>query len=313
MRKSSKIYIAGHTGLVGSSIVRKLQDERHKNLIFFPKEELDLSIKDQVETMFRLYKPEYVFLAAAKVGGIHDTNTRPGEFFYQNLCIQSNVMEAARKYGTKKLLFIGSSSIYPRLAEQPMKEDFICTGSLDPTNSGYSVAKIAGIEMCKSYRKQYGSNFITAISTNLYGPNDNFNIPGAHVLPAFIRKFHDAKIDGITSVELWGDGTPLREFLHVDDLAEALYMLMEEYNDPKPINVGAGYDVPIKFLAKMVADIIGYKGEITYNREYPDGSPKKLLDSSKINEMGWKSLISLEKGIKETYEWFLENYNNLRK
>lgn len=313
MRKTSKIYVAGHNGLVGSAIVRKLKYEGHKNIIVFDRKDLDLTKKDDVETMFRLYHPTYVFLAAARVGGIHANNTEPGEYFYDNIMIQTNVMEAARKVKSKKLLFLGSSCIYPRLAEQPIKEEYLMTDPLEATNSAYAVAKIAGIEMCKSYRKQYGSNFISVIPTNLYGPNDNFNIPGAHVLPAFIRRFHEAKRDGVGVVELWGDGTPLREFLHVDDVADALYLLMKEYDSPQHINVGAGYDVPIGFLAKMIADIIGYEGEVKYNREYPNGTPKKLLDSSKIRNLGWEPKITLERGIKSTYEWFIENYENIRK
>jgi GDP-L-fucose synthase len=313
MRRTSRIYIAGHNGLVGSAIVRKLKEERHRNILTFPHSELDLTNKAETETMFRLYQPRYVFLAAAKVGGIHDNNTKSGEYFYDNIQIQTNVMEASRKYGVKKLLFLGSSCIYPKFAEQPIKEDSLMTAYLEPTNSSYAVAKIAGIEMCKAYRKQYGSNFISVMPTNLYGPNDNFNIPGSHVLPAFIRRFHEAKINGTSPVEIWGDGTPLREFLHVDDLADALMLLMQKYDLPQHINVGAGYDVPIKFLAKMIADIVGYEGEIVYNREYPNGTPKKLLDSSKIRELGWEPSISMEEGVKSTYKWFVENYENIRK
>jgi len=313
MRKRSKIYVAGHNGLVGSAIVRKLKEEGHANIITYNRSELDLTNKSDTEAMFRLCKPTYVFLAAARVGGIHANNTESGEYFYDNIMIQSNVMEAARKAGVKKLLFLGSSCIYPKMAEQPIKEESLMTGLLEPTNSGYATAKIAGIEMCKTYRKQYGSNFISVMPTNLYGPNDNFNIPGAHVLPAFIRRFHEAKRDGISTIELWGDGSPLREFMHVDDLAEALYILMLEYDKSQHINVGAGYDISIKFLAKMIGDIIGYEGETTYNREYPNGTPKKLLDSSKMNDLGWKPRISLEDGIKDTYKWFLENYENIRK
>lgn len=313
MKRTSKIYVAGHNGLVGSAIVRKLKSEGHRNIMTFCHDKLDLTNKADTETMFRLYRPTYVFLAAAKVGGIHDNNTKSGEYFYHNIMIQTNVMEAARKYGVKKLLFLGSSCIYPKFAEQPIKEESLMTAPLEPTNSAYSTAKIAGIEMAKDYRKQYGSNFISVMPCNLYGPNDNYAIPGSHVLPAFIRRFHDAKEQGISSVEIWGDGTPLREFMHVDDLADALYFLMQEYDSPLHINVGAGYDVPIKFLAKMIADIVGYTGEIKYNREYPNGTPKKLLDSSKIESLGWKPQISLEQGIKDTYEWFKENYKDIRK
>jgi len=313
MNKKSKIYIAGSSGLVGSAIIRRLQDDRYKNILTFSREELDLTNKSDTETMFRIEKPHYVFLAAAKVGGIHANNTQSADYFYENIMIQTNVIEAARKYGVKKLLFLGSSCIYPKLAEQPIKEEYLMTAPLEPTNSSYAMAKIAGIEMCKAYRKQYGCNFISVMPTNLYGPNDNFAIPGSHVLPAFIRKFHDAKVHGISPVEIWGDGTPLREFLHVDDLADALMVLMEKYDSPQHINVGTGYDVPIKFLAKMIADIIGYEGDIQYNREYPNGTPKKLLDSSKMRALGWKPSISLEDGIRSTYKWFVENYNTLRK
>lgn len=313
MRKTSKIYVAGHNGLVGSAIVRKLQEERHRNILTFSHDELDLTNKCDTEAMFRLYRPSYVFLAAAKVGGIHANNTQSGEYFYQNVMIQTNVMEAARKYGTKKLLFLGSSCIYPKECPQPIKEEYLMTAPLEITNSGYATAKIAGIEMCKSYRRQWGCNFISAMPCNLYGQGDNFDLLKSHVLPALIRKFHDAKTNGIPQVEVWGDGTPLREFLHVDDLVEALLVLMEKYNSPQHINVGAGYDVPIKFLAKMIADIVGYEGEIQYNREYPNGTPKKLLDSSKIRELGWEPKISLEDGIKSTYKWFVENYDNIRK
>jgi GDP-L-fucose synthase len=313
MRKTSKIFVAGNNGLVGSAIIRKLKEERHRNILTFERKDLDLLNKEDTEAMFRFYRPTYVFLAAARVGGIHANNTQSGEYFYDNLMIQTNVIEAARKSGVKKLLYLGASSIYPRDCPQPIKPEYLLTGPLEPTNSGYATAKIAGIEMCKAYRKQYGKNFISVISTNLYGKNDDFNIPGAQVFPAFIRRFHEAHKDGIGTIELWGDGTPLREFLNVDDLAEALYILMQEYDSPQHINVGSGFDVPIKFLAKMIGDIIGYEGEITYNREYPDGTPKKLLDSSKMRALGWEPKISLEEGIKSTYEWFLENYNNIRK
>ena len=313
MKKTSKIYVAGHNGLVGSAIVRKLKENGHRNIITFSHSELDLTNKGDTEAMFRLYKPTYVFLAAAKVGGIYANNSASGEFFYDNISIQTNVMEAARKSGTKKLLFLGSSCIYPRECPQPIKEEYLMSAPLEQTNSAYAIAKIAGIEMCKAYRKQYGSNFISVMPTNLYGPNDNFALMGSHVLPAMIRKFHDAKNSGIKMVELWGDGTPRREFLHVDDLASALILLMEEYNSPIHINVGAGQDVPIKFLAKMIADIVGYDGEIFWNMEYPNGTPQKLLDSSKIKELGWTPKISLDQGVQDTYKWFIDNYKDLRK
>jgi len=313
MKKTSKIYVAGHNGLVGSAIVRKLKENGHRNIITFSHSELDLTNKGDTEAMFRLYKPSYIFLSAAKVGGIYANNSASGEFFYDNISIQTNVMEAARKSGAKKLLFLGSSCIYPRECPQPIKEEYLMSAPLEQTNSAYAIAKIAGIEMCKAYRKQYGSNFISVMPTNLYGPNDNFALMGSHVLPAMIRKFHDAKTSGIKMVELWGDGTPRREFLHVDDLASALILLMEEYNSPIHINVGAGQDVPIKFLAKMIADIVGYDGEIFWNMEYPNGTPQKLLDSSKIKELGWSPKITLDKGVQDTYKWFVDNYKDLRK
>lgn len=312
MRRTSKIYVAGHNGLVGSAIVRKLKDDGHKNIMTFSHDELDLTDKNATETMFRLYKPSYVFMAAAKVGGIHANNTQSGEFFYQNIMIQTNVIEAARKYGTKKLLFLGSSCIYPKECPQPIKEEYLMTAPLEITNSGYATAKIAGIEMCKSYRRQWGCNFISVMPCNLYGAGDNFSLMNSHVLPALIRKFHEAKLNGIPQVEVWGGGTPKREFLYVDDLAEALIFLMHNYNEPGHINVGAGYDVPINFLVKMIKDIIGYKGEIVWNKSYPNGTMQKLMDSSKIKEMGWEPQTDLEKGIKETYKWFVENYNNIR-
>ena len=312
MKKTSKIYVAEHTGLIGSAIVRKLKEEKYKNILIFTSEELDLKNKDDTETMFRLEKPEYVFLAAARSGGIYDNNIKPGEYLYNNITIQTNVIEAARKYGTKKLIFLSSSNVYPKISEQPIKEEYLMTSSIDPANISYAIAKIAGIEMCRSYRKQYGSNFISVISSNVYGPNDNFDIPSSRVIPSFIRKFHEAKIQGITTVEILGDGTPLREFLYVDDLVDALITIMHKYNLPQPINVGSGYDVPIKFLAKMIADIIEYKGELFYNKEYTNGPQKILMDSSKIRELGWEPYTSLEEGIKNTYNWFVENYEKIR-
>jgi len=313
MKRTSKIYVAGHNGLVGSAIVRKLKEAGHRNILTFSHSELDLTNKEATEIMFRLYKPSYVFLSAAKVGGIYANNSQSGEYFYENIMIQCNVLEAARKAGVKKLLFLGSSCIYPKDCPQPIKEEYLMSAPLEQTNSRYATAKIAGIEMCKVYRKQYGSNFISVMPTNLYGPGDNFALMGSHVLPAMIRKFHDAKIAGIKMVELWGDGTPKREFLHVDDLAEALILLMEEYNSPIHINIGAGEDVPIKFLAKMIADIVGYEGEIYWNLEYPNGTMRKLLDSSIIRELGWEPKIPLVEGVQDTYKWFMDNYNTLRK
>jgi len=313
MRKSSKIYVAGHNGLVGSAIMRKLKDERHRNIFTFSHKELDLTNKADTETMFRLYRPTYVFLAAARVGGINANNTESGDYYYDNIMLQTNVIEAARKYGAKKLVFLGSSCIYPKECPQPIKEEYLMTAPLEITNSAYATAKIAGIEMCKAYRKQWGSNFISVMPCNLYGPNDNFSLMGSHVLPAFIRKFHDAKLNGIPQVEAWGDGTPRREFLHVDDLAEALYFLMLNYSGANHINVGSGVDVPIRFLAKMIKDIVGYEGEVTWNKEYPNGTMQKLLDSSKVKTLGWEPSITLDKGVCATYEWFKENYKHIRK
>ena len=313
MRRNCKIYVAGHNGLVGSSIVRELEADGYKNIITFDRKDLDLLHKEAVETMFNLYRPSYVFIAAAKVGGIHHNNTLSGEFFYENLMVQTNVMEAARKSGVKKLLFLGSSCIYPREAPQPIKEESLLTSPFEPTNSAYAVAKIAGIEMAKAYRKQYGCNYISVMPTNLYGIRDNFSLTSSHVLPALIRKFHDAKINGISLVELWGDGSPLREFLYIDDLAKALLLLMKGWNQGDHINVGSGVEVPIRFLSKMVAEIVGWKGEIIWNGSFPNGTPRKILDSSKIRDLGWEPEIDLETGISRTYEWFVQNYQNIRK
>jgi len=313
LEKNSKIYIAGHNGLVGSAILRKLKEKQHTNLIYFNHNELDLTDKNATETMFRLYKPEFVFLSAAKVGGIHGNSTKPGDYFYDNIMIQTNVMESARKYGVKKLLFLGSSCIYPKEAKQPIKEEYLLTGPLETTNKAYATAKIAGIEMCNSYRQQYGSNFISVMPCNLYGIGDNFSLMSSHVLPAFIRKFHDAKLNKNPQVEVWGDGTPLREFMCTDDVADALYFLMQNYNYSGHINVGTGYDVSINDLAEIIKDIVGYKGNIVWNKEYPNGTMKKLMDNSRIKSMGWEPKISLEDGLKETYKWFNDNYNNIRK
>ena len=263
--------------------------------------------------MFRLYKPRYVFLAAAKVGGIYANNLESGDFFYKNIQIQTNVIEASKKNDVKKLLFLGSSCVYPKDCEQPIKEEYLMTAPLEITNCAYAIAKIAGIEMCKAYRKQWGSNFISVMPSNLYGPGDNFSLITSHVLPAFIHKFHNAKIYNIPQVELWGDGTPKREFLFVDDLADAVYFLMNEYDQPQHINIGAGYDVTINFLAKMIKDIVGYKGDVIWNHSYPNGTMRKLLDIENIKKLGWEPETNLENGIKQTYEWFVENYNNIRK
>ena len=313
MEKSSKIYVAGHAGLVGSAIVQALEKEGFCNLIVYPHENNDLTIRSVVDRIFNADNPEYVFLAAAKVGGLGANMTFPGEFIRDNLLIQLNIMEAARLLGVKKLLFLGSSCIYPKECPQPIKEEYLMTSVLEPTNIAYAIAKIAGIEMCKAYRKQWGCNFISVMPSNLYGENDNFNLENSHVLSAMIRKFHDAKIIGTKEVRLWGDGTPKREFLYVDDLATALLFLMNNYNSADHINVGTGDDISIGNLASMIKNIVGYEGEIIWDTSVPNGTPRKLLDISKLNEIGWKHKISLEEGVRKTYSWFVDNYKTIRK
>lgn len=302
MNPTSKIYIAGHRGMVGSAILRNLQNKGFTNFVLRTSQELDLRNQKKVEEFFEKEQPEYVFLAAAKVGGIHANNTYKADFLYENLMIQNNVIHQSYKNGVKKLLFLGSSCIYPKLAPQPLKEEYLLTGELEPTNEPYAIAKIAGIKMCDAYRNQYGCNFISAMPTNLYGQNDNYDLQNSHVLPAMLRKFHEAKQENKTTVELWGTGTPLREFLHVDDLAEACYFLMANYNDYKQVNVGVGEEISIKDLALLIKKIVGYKGEIFWNTEKPNGTPRKLMDVSKINKMGWKAQIDLEEGIKKVYQ-----------
>jgi GDP-L-fucose synthase len=302
MNPTSKIYIAGHRGMVGSAILRNLQNKGFTNFVLRTSQELDLRNQKKVEEFFEKEQPEYVFLAAAKVGGIHANNTYKADFLYENLMIQNNVIHQSYKNRVKKLLFLGSSCIYPKLAPQPLKEEYLLTGELEPTNEPYAIAKIAGIKMCDAYRNQYGCNFISAMPTNLYGQNDNYDLQNSHVLPAMLRKFHEAKQENKTTVELWGTGTPLREFLHVDDLAEACYFLMENYNDYKQVNIGIGEEISIKDLALLIKKIVGYKGEIFWNTEKPNGTPRKLMDVSKINKMGWKAQISLEEGIKKVYQ-----------
>jgi len=310
MEKSSKIFVAGHRGLVGSAIVRKLQKEGYTNLILKGREEVDLTRQEEVERFFEKERPEYVFLAAAKVGGIHANRTYPAEFIYQNLMIECNVIHSAYKYGVKKLLFLGSSCIYPRECPQPMKEEYLLSGYLEPTNEAYAVAKIAGLKLCQFYKRQYGANFISCMPTNLYGPNDNFDLNTSHVIPALIRKFHEAKIQGKPYVEVWGTGRPLREFLHVDDLADACLFLMQNYDDEIWINVGSGEEVSIEELAKMIKEIVGYKGRIVFNPDMPDGTPRKLLDISRLKSLGWSPKMSLIEGLKSTYEWYVNNSKN---
>jgi GDP-L-fucose synthase len=298
MKLSSKIYIAGHLGMVGSAITRALKAQGFHNLIFKTSSELDLRNQAAVQQFFAAEKPEYVFLAAAKVGGIVANNIYRGEFIYENLMIQSNVIDAAHKNSTEKLLFLGSSCIYPKMCPQPIKEEYLLTDYLEQTNEPYAIAKIAGLKMCESYKRQYGVNFISAMPTNLYGPNDNYDLQNSHVLPALIRKFHDAKMSGVGQVEIWGTGSPKREFLHVNDLAQASLFLMQNYDGEQHINVGTGVDVTIKELAETVKEMIGFTGQLVFNTEKPDGTPRKLLDVAKINNLGWKHKIELREGIK---------------
>ena len=302
MHRGSKIYIAGHNGMVGSAIVRKLESEGFCNLVTRTSTELDLTNQQAVISFFEQEQPEYVFLAAAKVGGIEANNTYRAEFLYDNLMIQSNVIHQSYVHGVKKLLFLASSCIYPKMAPQPIKEEYLLTGQLEPTNEPYAIAKIAGVKMCENYNRQYGCNFISVMPTNLYGPNDNYNLETAHVLPALLRKFHEAKINKCDKVELWGTGNPKREFLHVDDLAEACFHLMRTYEDNISVNIGTGNDISIKDLAELIKEIIGFTGEIIYNSEKPDGTPRKLLDVSLIHKLGWRHKIELEEGIEEVYE-----------
>ena len=302
MKISDKIYIAGHRGMVGSGIVRKLQAEGYQNLLMRSSAELDLRNQAAVEDFFRFEKPDYVFLAAAKVGGIHANNTYRADFIHHNLAIQCHVIHAAHLFGVKKLLFLGSSCIYPKYAAQPIKEEYLLSGALEPSNEPYAIAKIAGLKMCEAYREQYGSNFISVMPTNLYGPNDNYDLLNSHVLPALLRKFHEAKTKGLSSVEVWGTGMPMREFLHVDDLADACHFLMMHYEGHSFLNVGTGKDISIKDLAYLIKEITNYSGEIIFNETKPDGTPRKLLDVSKIHSLGWKHQISLRKGIETVYE-----------
>lgn len=302
MDLNSKIYVAGHRGMVGSAIVRKLKNEGYNRIITRTSSELDLRNQDAVESFFRREQPDYVFLAAAKVGGIHANNTFRAEFIYDNMMIQNNVIHCSYINDVKKLLFLGSSCIYPKFSEQPIKEDYLLTGKLEPTNQPYALAKITGIEMCNAYRSQYGCDFISAMPTNLYGPNDNYDLNNSHVLPALIRKFHEAKKQNLPNVTMWGTGKPKREFLHVDDLADACYFLMENYSGDTALNVGTGEDISIIDLAILIKRTIGYEGEIINDLTKPDGTPRKLLDVSLINSLGWKSKISLDLGINEVYQ-----------
>lgn len=304
MNKNSKIYIAGHRGMVGSAILRRLQNEGFENFVLRTSAELDLRNQGAVQNFFEAEKPEYVFLAAAKVGGIHANNIYRAEFIYNNLAIETNVIHTCYLHKVKKLLFLGSSCIYPKNAPQPMKEEHMLTGELEPTNEPYAVAKIAGLKMCESYARQYGCNFFTVLPTNLYGPNDNYDLNNSHVLPALIRKFHEAKINHEPFVPVWGSGKPKREFLHADDLADACVFLMQNYEKKDSINVGSSEEVTIAELAQLIKKITGYTGELRHDTSKPDGVMRKLLDSSRINNLGWKPKISLEEGIRKTYESF---------
>jgi GDP-L-fucose synthase len=302
MEKQGKVYIAGHRGMVGSAIHRKLKSEGFENIVVNTSDKLDLRNQQQVEDFFAKEKPDYVFLAAAKVGGIVANNTYRAEFIYENMMIQSNVIHQSYLNGVKKLMFLGSSCIYPKLAPQPLKEEYMLTGPLEETNEPYAIAKIAGIKMCDAYRSQYGCNFISVMPTNLYGPNDNYDLQKSHVLPALLRKFHEAKVNAAPTVTVWGSGSPLREFLHADDLADACYYLMQHYNEPGLVNIGVGHDISIKDLAELVKKITGYEGNIVWDSSKPDGTPRKLMDVSKLHGFGWKEKISLEDGIRNVYK-----------
>lgn len=301
MEKNSKIYIAGHNGMVGSAIKRKLEEEGYRNLILRSSKELDLRNQSAVATFFQNEKPDYVFLAAAQVGGIVANNTYRADFLYNNLLIEANVIHQSYFNGVKKLMFLGSSCIYPKMAPQPLKEEYLLSGPLEYTNEPYAIAKIAGIKMCDAYRDQYGCNFISVMPTNLYGPNDNYDLNTSHVLPALLRKIHEAKENGDNNVIVWGTGKPRREFLHVDDLANACYFLMQNYNEPGLINIGVGEDITIAELSNMIKSIVGYSGEIIYDSTKPDGTPRKLMDVSKLKSLGWQASIALEDGIRTVY------------
>ncbi len=301
MNKDSKIYIAGHLGMVGSAIIRRLQKEGFTNFVTRTSKELDLRNQQAVADFFASEKPNYVFLAAAKVGGIVANNTYRADFIYENIMIQSNVIHHSYLNGVKKLMFLGSSCIYPKLAAQPLKEEYLLTGLLEPTNEPYAIAKIAGIKMCDAYRSQYGCNFISVMPTNLYGPNDNYDLNNSHVLPALISKFHTAKKENASSVEIWGTGSPMREFLHADDLADACFYLMQNYNEEGLVNIGVGHDISIKDLALLVKKIVGFEGELKFDTSKPDGTPRKLMDVGKLHSFGWKDKINLEEGIAAVY------------
>ena len=307
MDKNAKIYVAGHRGLVGSAIVRNLEQKGYHNIVCRTHHELDLKSQQKVQEFFEAEKPEYVVLAAAKVGGINANNTMPAEFAYENMQIQCNVIHSAHVYGVKKLLFLGSTCIYPKMAPQPIPEDALLTGPLEETNEAYAIAKISGLEMCKFYKRQYGDDFISCMPTNLYGPHDNYDLNNSHVLPAMIRKFHEAKINNMPSVELWGTGTPLREFLYVDDMADACVYLLENYSGEQHVNIGTGKEVTIKQLAETVKRTVGFEGDIIWNKDMPDGTPRKLTNVDKLHGLGWHHKVDLDEGVKLAYDWFANN------
>ena len=306
MELNARIFVAGHRGMVGSAIVRKLTELGYTNIITIAKIKCNLTDQSEVDNFFNKQRPEYVFLAAAKVGGIKANNEMKGDFIYENIMIQSNIIKASKDYNVKKLIFLGSSCIYPKMSPQPIKEEYLLTGSLEPTNDAYAIAKIAGIKMCQSFNQQYGTNFISVMPTNLYGPNDNYDLNNSHVLPAMIRKFHEAKLEGKDKVEIWGTGTPMREFLYVDDLADACCHLMLSYNGDEVVNIGTGIDITIKDLALTIKEVVGFRGDIYFNTDMPDGTPRKLLDVSKLKDLGWEYKISLREGIEKTYKDYVK-------
>ena len=302
-----RIFVAGHRGLVGSALVRRLEAAGRHHLLLRTRQQLDLTDSAAVDAFFERERPEQVYLAAARVGGILANQTYPADFLRENLAIEINVIEAAHRYGVRKLLFLGSSCVYPKHAPQPIREDYLLSGPLEPTNRAYAIAKIAGLELCRSFHEQYGSRFISVMPTNLYGPNDDFDLDSSHVLPALVRKFHEAKLTGSSEVVVWGSGTPKREFLHVDDLADACVFLMDRFDDAQPINIGTGEDISIADLAKLIAEVIGFDGNVVYDRSKPDGTPRKLLDVSRLHALGWTHRIGLREGIELTYKWYVQS------
>jgi len=313
MDKNIKIFVAGHTGLVGSAIVRNLKTKGYNNFVYRTEEELDLTDQAKVNEFFKTEKPGWVVLAAAKVGGIHSNNIYPADFIRINLKIETNVIDACYIYGVKKLLFLGSGCIYPRMAPQPIKEEYLLTSPLELTNEAYAVAKIAGLKMCQYYNQQYGTNFISVMPANLYGPNDNFDYENSHVLPALMRKIHEAKVNGDQTATIWGSGKAMREFMFIDDVGDACVFLMENYNENQFLNIGTGQEVTIRDLAEIIKEVVGFKGEFVYDSSKPDGTPRKLLDITRLKNVGWKHKVELKEGIGITYKWFLDNYENLRR